>query len=63
MKENWNSEGNIKIIDIQKETVKNNLKLPQGQKNIKLIFSNCNLVVSGESIIKLYDMNGWDLTF
>ena len=47
------------MIDIQKQTVKNSLKLPQGQKNIKLVFSNCNLVVAAESVIKLYDMNGF----
>lgn len=47
------------MIDIQKQTVRSNLRLPQNQKNIKLIFTNNNLIAAGENIIKLYDTNGY----
>lgn len=53
-----NYQGNIKVIDIRKQTVRNNLKIPQNQKNIKLIFTSNNLIAAGENIIKLYDTNG-----
>ena len=32
--------------------------MPGGQKNIKLIFSNNNIIAAGENVIKLYDTNG-----
>lgn len=51
-------EGQVKIIDLLKKSLKASLKFPSGQKNIRSIFVENNIISAGENIIKLYDKNG-----